>query len=628
MLVHDLAPAVSPNVTAGVLLCARRIGEQLELAFPTVSAILDVTGATRTRAYEIASELREVLPTLARPVGRPAIERVASPPSVLGEIAREALRFVMAHPGCAHRGDERGRYSETWRRFVIGLVERHEDVPLPELAEALCVPLGTLDDWLRAPRSEPPEPEPPEPEPVEVSDAEHEAKLAQVEAVLSAWRAWKGSFTAFCEHVRRELRIEVGNTTIRSILFAYGERTPARRAGRSRDEEALRGTFETFFAGAQWVADGKTVEVVIDGEVLNVNLELAVDAATGAAVGIDVRDEEDSAALVAAFDDGVETTGEPPLAMLVDNRPSNHTPQVDAALGETMRIDGTPGRAQNKAHVEGAFGLFAQKVPPLEVDTSDPRALARSIALLVATTFFRALNRAPRRDRGGRSRADLYSAEHVTAEEREAARASLHERMRKQQLARETRAARVDPEMRALLDEAFERLSLLDPERRMRDVIARYPRDAVVDAVAIFGAKQQRASLPEGADARYLLGIVRNLHHEHEADALTQLLLRERIGARDRFLAPLLRARDAILTADDDLDARLKAITRHIVEAERELDRYFWIDALALIAPTEKDARSAFALRSAHRIHACFRLGTRERHRIVRLLLRRLWSLE
>lgn len=94
---------------------------------------------------------------------------------------------------------------------------------------------------------------------------------------------------------------------------------------------------------------------------------------------------------------------------LVDNRPSNHTPEVDAALGDTMRIDATPGRAQNKAHVEGAFGLFAQKVPPIEIDTTDSRALARSLVLLVATTFFRALNRAPRRDRGGVSRADLYA---------------------------------------------------------------------------------------------------------------------------------------------------------------------------------------------------------------------------
>jgi hypothetical protein len=622
LLVHDPAPGVSPNVTAGVLLCARRIGEQLELPFPEASAILDASGATRSRAYEVASVLRELLPTLARAPGRPRAEPAPEAPSKLAELRGEALRFVMRHPGCVRLERERMRYADSWRRFVIALHETHADVPLPALADALAMPLGTLEGWLRAP-------------PVDTATSERAAdderpaqgaKLAQIETVLCAWRTWEGDFTAFCRHVRADLRVEVGDTMIASILFAHGERTPARRTGRSRDEDALRGAFETFFAGAQWVADGKAVEVVIDGEVLKVNLELVVDAKTDAAVGIDVRDEEDSAALALAFEDGVRTTGEPPLATLVDNRPSNHTPEVDAALGDTMRIDATPNRPQNKAHVEGAFGLFAQKVPPIEIETTDSRALARSLVLLVATTFFRALNRAPRRDRDDRSRADLY-AEDVTDEEREAARTSLHERMRKQQLAREARAARVDPEMGALLDDAFARLSLLDPERRVRDAIACYQRDAVVDAIAIFGTKQQRGSLPDGVDARYLLGIVRNLQHVHEADAITQALLRERIAARDRFLAPLIRERDAILSGGD-LAACLDTITRRLVDADRELDRHLWIDALALVAPTEKNARSAFALRSARRIHACLRLDACERHRIARVLIRRLCSLQ
>lgn len=621
MLVHDPTPAVSPNVTAGVLLCARRLGEQLELAFPSTSEILGATGATRTRAYEVASTIRQVLPTLVHPPGRPRAEPISPPSSRLAELRGEALRFVMSHPGCVRLERERMRYSDGWRRFVIALHETYADVPLRELADALCIPLGTIEDWLRAPRVEAPEPAHVRGDGVD----EESPRLPQIESVLHAWRTWSGDFTAFCEHVRRELRIDIGKTTIASVLFAHGERRPSRRTGRSRDEHALRGAFETFFPGAQWVADGKTLEVVIDGEVLHVNLELVVDAATGAAVGIDVRDEEDSAALIAAVDDAVATTSAPPIAVLVDNRPSNQTPEVDTALGDTMRIDATPDRPQNKAHVEGAFGLFAQKVPPLQLDTTDSRALARSIALLVATTFFRTLNHAPRRDRAGASRAELYRQE-VSPDEREAARVALQDRLRRQQLARETRAARIDPDVRALLDDAFTRLSLLDPERRVRDVIACYPRDAVVDAIAIFGAKQQHGSLPQGVDARYLLGIVRNLHHVHEADLITQALLRERLHARDRFLAPLLRDRDAIL-ADSNTDA-FKSVVQRLTDAEREIDRHFWIDTLALIAPTQQDARSAFALRSAQRIHACFRLGPRERHRLVRILLRRLCSLE
>src|SRR5690606_19548488 len=213
-----------------------------------------------------------------------------------------------------------------------------------------------VEDWLRPGRC----PETTEPAPAtDVPTTEPDARKSHIAVVLAQWSAWKGDFGSFCEHVRQHHRVPFGRSLIASILFAHGQRTPQRRPGRSRDEEALRGTFETFFPGAQWVGDGKTLEVIVDGEVLHQNIELVVDASSDAAVGIDVRDEEDSWAVVAAFEDGVRTTAERPLALLLDNKPCNHTEDVDEALGDTMRLRSTLGRAQNKAHVEGAFGLFS-----------------------------------------------------------------------------------------------------------------------------------------------------------------------------------------------------------------------------------------------------------------------------
>lgn len=610
-------------MTAGVLLCARGLGEQLELPFPSVAQILAASGATRSRAYEASSEIRQLLPSLSRPPGRPRADRVEPPASEIAVILREALRFVMSHPGCVEVGPERARYGDRWRLFVIELRERHAELPLADFADAVGTPLGTIEDWLRAPR-----PEAPEPDDGERAAPDHDAGIVQIETVLAAYRAWSGSFGAFCEHVRRDHRVELGNTLIASILFEHGERTPARRAGRSPDEHALRGAFETFFPGAQWVADGKALEVLIDGETLHVNLELAVDAATGAAVGIKVSDEEDSQAVREVFASGVETTGEPPLAMLLDNKPSNHTADVDAALGETMRIRATQSRPQNKAHCEGGFGLFAQKVPPIELDTRDPHALARAVATIVALVFFRAINRAPRRDRSGKTRVDLY-AQSVTPEQREAARGALRERMLKQERAKQTRAARLDPVVATILDDAFARLDLLDPERHVRDVIACYSRDAIIDAIATFSGKRERGTLPEGVDARYLLGIVRNVHHDHEADAITEALLRDRLAARDRFLEPLVRERDQILATALGVGGTLDALIDRLVAAERELDRHFWLDAAAAaIVACAHDERHDLARRAARRIHAIFRLAMRERDRLARMLLRRLWPLE
>ena len=639
---------------------------QRGLVMSSVDQIVSAMGTSRSRAYEIKDTVVAVLPTLVRPPGRPRIEPAPAPREQHAALTYEALCFVMRYPGCLQVGEARTRYSEHYRRFVIELRERHAGLAVSDFAEAIAIPLGTLEDWIRGAALDDPasdaanEPHSPaghgatdarevpagaevgEPRPMAGQDASpagtevdeprpmagQDARHAQIETVLTAWRLWHGDFGAFCGHVRRDHRLELGNTLIASILFEHGARRPARR-GRSRDDEALRGSFETFFPGAQWVGDGKQLEVVLDGKTFSMNLELIVDTASDAAVGISVRDEEDSAAVVEAFNHGKQTTGAAALGLLLDNRPSNHTPEVDAALDATMRIRATPARPQNKAHVEGAFGLFAQKVPAIELDTHNPHTLAKAIAQLVATTFFRALNRAPRRDRDGKTRVDLY-AQDVTPEQREAARAALRERMHKQELARQTRAARLDPVIRALLDDGFARLGLLDPERHFRDAIACYPRDAIVDAIAIFAGKRTAGTLPEGVDARYLLGIVKNVHHRHEAEHITKALIRERLAARDRFLAPLVRERDAILAArGTDVSATLIALVDRLASAEHTIDRHVWLDAAAdLVAPLAHDERIALAQRAARRIHTAFRISPHDRSRLERALLRRLWPLE
>src|SRR5690606_8304526 len=93
-----------------------------------------------------------------------------------------------------------------------------------------------------------------------------------------------------------------------------------------------------YFPGAQWVGDGMQVPVLFGGQRFVFNVELDVDAHTAAFVGVSVRDAEDSAAVVEAFDSGVATTGAPPIALLLDNRPSNHAPDVDDFNGGISQI--------------------------------------------------------------------------------------------------------------------------------------------------------------------------------------------------------------------------------------------------------------------------------------------------
>ena len=514
---------------------------------------------------------------------------------------------------------DKRNYSHTFRCFLLELAEHHPQVPVETFAAAVQVPLGTLKDWLRgghqgteAPSSK------------RTTASTDPVAAGRIETLVVEYRRWQGTFSAFCDHVRENLRIPFGRTLVASILEQHGERVPRRRAGRCPDEKALRGAFETFFPGAQWQGDGSPVVVQVGKQRFRFNLELMVDAYSGAAVGVSTRDEEDSDAVIEAFDDGVQSTGAPPLATLLDNRPSNHTDQVEQGLAPSMTMHATKGRAQNKAHVEGAFGLFAQVVPLLAITATAPEQVARQVLQLVVQTWGRTFNHRPRKNRQGRSRVEIYAAETPTPEQVEQARAALQQRIEQQQKARQTLRARQDPVLRDILDRAFDRLGLLDPKGNIRDAIARYPLDHVVAGIATFEGRLEAATLPEGVDARYLLGIVKNIAQQHEGLQISEALLRLRLDAQDRMLAPLLHTRDALINLGADPIETLKNLTDRALKTDRQLDRLFWLGAAGDYIRRQNRARHTALLRfSSRRIHATFAVPFRDRQAAVRSITAR-----
>ncbi len=615
----DSSPAVAPHLAAGLLLAAREHQLRLDLPSSTVEKIVEKTGATRSRAYEVKAKLLEVLPSLVRPVGRPPAP--AQPPSPSAEaLTREVATFVIDHPGCIHGGPERRHYADCFRRFVLDLYEQHPELGVEELARAILVPADTLRDWMRTGAST----EGKARDPIALAPGN-----LHIQTVLLEWGSWEGGFVPFCDHLREHSRIPLGRTAIATILEAHGVRLRQRRPGRSPDETALREAFQTFFPGAQWVADGTPVVVTFLGERFTFNFELDVDAHTGAFTGASIRDEEDSAALIEALDDGKAATGAAPLALLVDNRPSNLTDEVKAALeGETLLIPATKGRPQNKAHCEGAFGLFFQAIPPLVLAAATHREAARELLRLVVTTWARTLNNRPRPGRAGRSRVDLY-AENPTPAQIEQARAALEERLRRQELARRTLQARQDPVVRQTIAQAFARLGLADPGGHLLDAIARYSLSAVVDGIAVFEGKHAAGTLPPDVDARYLLGIVRNIAQEREAEQISEAMLRARIEARDAILTPLTERQRSLTDQTAESPALLTSFVDHALATERRLDRLFWLSAAGdLIRHAPAPQQAALYRLGARRIHATFAVPYADRLRASRFLAHKALPLE
>jgi len=605
--------SVCPVVACALLLLARALCKSLVLPAPTVAEILAATKAPRSTAYELFDVIVELLPTLVRTRGRPPKPTTTTTTTEGGALTRAVLGYVMGHPGCVRRGEARQHYSDAFRRFVLDLRAEHEAVEHEAFADATGLPLGTLKDWLQRPASPTEATEPAAP-------ARPDAEGPQMQTVLDAWPRWEGGFLGFCEHVQGELRVPFGRDLVARILEVHGLRRRAKRDGRRPDEIALRGAFRTFFPGAQWVGDGMQVPVVVDDRRFIFNLELDVDAYTGAFAGASVRREEDAAAVVEAFNDGVLTTGAPPLALLLDNRPSNHTPDVDLALGDTLRIRATPERPQNKAHVEGAFGLFSQVLPELVLDTrSGQHALAAAFLSLIVQVWARTTNHRPRKDRGGRSRVDLYS-DPPSDEQVEQARRELRETTERQERARRTLEARRRPDVLLLLDTHFARLGLLDPERHIRIATAGHPFDAIVDGIAIFEGKRLAKTLPDGVDARYLHGIVRNIAAQTEGEHIARRLFALRIEARDTMLASLVAARDIACAVPDTPRVVADCVDRALA-VQSPLERTFWLDSLAnVIRARDPAEHAALFAATARRIEATFAVTPRERHDAVRLL--------
>ena len=609
---------------ASLLLAARGACEHFELPAPDVAQILAVTATPRSTAYETMGGLVDLLPALARTRGRPPKPAPATSPSSNAEVmglTRALLAYVMSHPGCVHKDSVRQQYSDGFRHFILEQHRKHPALTVDAISEAILVPLGTLKDWLRAA----PTPPPTAPQAPATSDKAQVESL-HIQTVLDAWPRWHGDFGDFCEHVRRDLLVPFRPALISHVLNAHGLRRPARREGRSSDEIASRGSFITFFPGAQWVGDGMQLPVVIDGQRFTVNFELDVDAHTGAFVGLSVREEEDSAAVTETFNEGVKTTGNAPIALLLDNRPSNHTSDVDAALGDTLLIRATPERPQNKAHVEGAFGLFSSVLPVLVLDTqSGPTILAKTLALLVTTIWAQTMNQRPRADREGRSRAELYDDKPST-EQLEDAKKTLRDIAEQQERARQTREQRCRPLVLALLDEHFARLGLLDPKRYVRIAIAAYPLNAITAGLAIFDAKSRAGTLPDGVDARYLLGIVRNVADKAEGEHVARTMLDLRLEVRDRMLTPLRAERDALCADDDPARVSDQCVDRALATPS-VLARMFWLDSLAAFLRSRPlDMQRDEFLHAARRIHATFAVSTRERGDAVRVLAEQLVS--
>ena len=241
--------------------------------------------------------------------------------------------------------------------------------------------------------------------------------------------------------------------------------------------------------------------------------------------------------------------------------------------------------------------------------------------ILIAQTWARTLNHRAGDRKDERSRVQRYTDDAPSKEQVEAAKIRLQERHRKQEKARQTRKARLDPVTREMLRRAFDRLDLLDPDGNIADGIAGFPLDSVLAGLAIFEAKLERGTLPEGVGGLYLLGIVRRIADQDEGIVFAQKLWQARREAGDLVLHRLDDKRERCEEQAADPMDLIRRFVDLAMATDRYLDRSFWLQAAAdVITEEPSDEHRAMFLVAARRVHGIHRVNKKDRNAATRRL--------
>lgn len=604
MIKSPSTTAVDAAVCLYALGVLKRVGLAADVSRQEVIRRLDVA---RSYVYELVPKVEAAL---ARGFDQAPDQDVVDKPAELLclQVRTAVLEHRLEHPGCWVCGG-RTNYSQQLVAFILELASRFIGPSMTQAAFATAcgVPLPTLKDWWanaarqltlplsEAAASDPPPPPPSSPEPppdpapaVRPEPPAPEAPSSQPPAsdspgadslglsadmlrIITEYERWHGSLPDFVGHLRG-LGLCHGRQLVTQILHLAAARKLLRRPP---PPPPARGSTFRPPPGVQWTSDGKQVDVVVDDQTFRVTWQPTADVGATATVGSVVRPEETTEGVRTSFADGVKTTGAPSVFLLLDNKACNKSPALAADLApETVVMHSTPGRGQNKAVIEGQFGLFAQALGPViaTIDTSSPQSIALSVADAVTRAYAQGRNHHPRRS-DGRSPYDLYRDANPSPEEIAAATARLL--AIKQRIdAREAREqTRLDPAVQATIEQAIQRFGFFD-DGDVAISLRTLPLADIQSAVAIYAAKQLAQSLSPDAGLRYFAGIARNCQHERELLFFEEELVAQ-LQRTGKIVSDHLEHK-ASSFASLETAPRLLAIVREILTVTVPVAQVFW----------------------------------------------------
>jgi hypothetical protein len=189
-----------------------------------------------------------------------------------------------------------------------------------------------------------------------------------------------------------EAGIDLGSKTIEAILIANDLYKARIRKQRPRFYQSLCQKVPNGLLSI----DGSEVVVWLGPEAYPFNVEMSVDVATFAHTAFSVDDSETAEAVIKVLEAHRKAWGVP-IGMLGDCGSANESDAVMRYLDqwEIKRVPAGPGNPKGNGTDEGAFSHMKKALGQIRIDTTSPKALARSVLEILMAVYVYMRNRLP-----------------------------------------------------------------------------------------------------------------------------------------------------------------------------------------------------------------------------------------
>lgn len=196
----------------------------------------------------------------------------------------------------------------------------------------------------------------------------------------------------FSRMLTEEKNILLSSKTVGDILTANDLRSPKTRRQRPGFYQKLRQSIPNGLISV----DGSEIKLHINDQIIKLNLEMAVDTNSFAHTAFSVSKQESSEEFIKVMKAHIQQWGIP-LGLVCDSGSANLSDASQNFLDsyDIIPVPAGPGNPKGNGSIESAFSLFKKTVGTIQIDTSSPEALAKSVLETVVSVYIKMRNCLP-----------------------------------------------------------------------------------------------------------------------------------------------------------------------------------------------------------------------------------------